>query len=183
MCGLPDTTERIGKRLHAEGLVHANFGNLSLRDGDGFHIQRRNAYLDAPGPLVYVPFEGPVPDDASRESIVHREIYRLTSARAVVHAHPPHAIALSYLCNEVKPHDCEGEVLCPLIPVVTGESGTPELAGMVAEALRNAAVVIVRGHGTFAVGATLDEAYAVTSAAEHSCRILVLLRQIGREKL
>jgi L-fuculose-phosphate aldolase len=180
---LRDTTaERIGKRLHAEGLVRANFGNLSLRDVAGFHIQRRNAYLDAPGPLVFVPFEGPVPDDASRESIVHREIYQLTSAKAVVHAHPPHAITLSYLCNGVKPYDCEGEMLCPVIPVVTGESGTPELARAVAEALHNASAVIVRGHGTFAVGATLDEAYVVTSAAEHSCRILVLLRQMGMEK-
>jgi L-fuculose-phosphate aldolase len=174
--------ERIGKRLHAEGLASANFGNLSIRDPAGFHIKRKNAYLDTPGPLVFVPFEGPVPEDASRESIVHREIYQSTPAGAVVHAHPPHAIALSYFCDEVRPDDCEGELLCPVIRVVEGASGTPLLARAVAEALRFSPVVIVRGQGTFAAGATLDEAYVVTSAVEHACRILILRRQLSGDR-
>jgi L-fuculose-phosphate aldolase len=166
--------ERIGKRLHAEDLVSANFGNLSVRDTAGFSITRKNAYLDTPGPLMFVPLEGPVPEDASRESLVHREIYKSTSAKAIVHAHPPHAIALSLVCDRITPCDSEGEILCPVIPVVKGRSGTPALARAVAEGLHTSPVVIVRGHGTFAAGSTLDEAYVVTSALEHACRILVL---------
>jgi L-fuculose-phosphate aldolase len=173
--------ERIGKRLHAEGLTCANFGNLSIRDPAGFHIKRKNAYLDTPGSLVFVPFEGPVPEDASRESVVHREIYRSTPAEAVVHAHPLHAIALSYFCDEIRPGYCGGEMLRPVIRVVEGASGTPALARAVADALRFSPAVIVRGHGTFAAGATLDEAYVVTSAVEHACRILILRRQVSRE--
>jgi L-fuculose-phosphate aldolase len=173
--------ERIGKRLHAEGLTSGIFGNLSVRDAAGFYIKRKNAYLDAPRTLVFVAAEGPVPGEASRESLVHREIYRATTAGAVVHAHPPYTIALSYLCNEVRPRNCEGEMLCPIIRVVEGVSGTPDLARAVVAALQISPVVIVRGHGTFAVGATLDEAYVVTSAVEHACRILMLLRQVGGE--
>jgi L-fuculose-phosphate aldolase len=174
--------ERVGNRLHAEHLVSGNFGNMSVRAADGFYITRKNAYLDTPGTLVFVPTQEPVPAEASRESLVHREIFRMTAAEAVVHAHPPHAIALSYLCNEVKPCDCEGEMLCPRIGVVDGASGSPTLAHVVAAALQMSPAVIVRRHGTFAIGATLDEAYVITSAVEHGCRILMLLGQAGRGK-
>jgi L-fuculose-phosphate aldolase len=174
--------ERIGKRLYAEGLVSGNFGNLSVRDKTGLYIKRKNAYLDAPGELVFVPWEGPVPADASRETIVHQEIYRLTGAKAIIHAHPPHAIALSHLGEEVRPCDCEGETLCPGIPVVEGISGTSSLARTVAAALQSSPVVIVRGHGTFVVADTLDEAYVITSAVEHACRILILLKQVKEDR-
>jgi L-fuculose-phosphate aldolase len=170
--------ERIGRRLHAEGLVSGNFGNLSVREGKGFYIKRKSAYLDVPGTLIFVPLGGPVPGEASHESIVHQEIYRVTPAEAIVHAHPLYAIALSYLCDEVKPRDCEGELLCPVIRVVEGAAGTQALAHTVSEALRTSSAVIVRGHGTFSIGMTLDEAFVITSAIEHACRILMLLRQV-----
>jgi len=169
---------RIGKRLHAEGLVGGNFGNVSIREAGGLYIKRKNGYLDEEEPLIHVPLEGLAPDTASRESVVHQEIYRTTSYRAVVHAHPPHAIALSYVFDEITPQDCEGVFLCPRIRVVDGASGTPALARTVAFALQTAPAVIVRGHGTFAAGSTLDEAYVVTSAVEHACRILILTRHM-----
>ena len=37
--------ERIGKRLFAEHLVGGNFGNMSMRKGDGFFIKRTGIYL------------------------------------------------------------------------------------------------------------------------------------------
>jgi len=71
-------------------------------------------------------------------------------------------------------------MLCPEIPVVGGEPGTDEIARNVAEALRGSHIVIVRGHGTFAAGKTLDEAYIYTSIAEYACRILFLSGRSGR---
>jgi L-fuculose-phosphate aldolase len=81
----------------------------------------------------------------------------------------------------VFPADCEGRLLCPEIPIVDGEPGSEELARNVAAALTGHTVVMARGHGTFAGGRTLEEAYLHTAAAEHSCRILVLLRQMNGE--
>jgi len=49
-----------------------------------------------------------------------------------------------------------------------------EMARNVATALGNGRVVIVRGHGTFSAGKTLEEAYILTSLAEHSCHVLLL---------
>jgi L-fuculose-phosphate aldolase len=169
--------ERIGKRLVAEHLVGGNFGNMSLRDGDkGFHIKRTGDYLDDVHELVFVPFDGPIPRNASSEHRVHLAVYRRSPHEAIVHAHPQAAIGASLVMDRIVPEDSEGVMFCPEIPVVGGAPGSQELADNVAGVLSGAKLVIVRGHGTFAAGRTLDEAYQFTSLAEHSCRVLALKR-------
>jgi L-fuculose-phosphate aldolase len=169
--------ERIGKRLFAEHLVGGNFGNISVREGDdGFYIKCTGAYLDVATEPVFVPLAGEVPKGASSEYRVHREVYRKTPHRAIVHAHPPAAVALSLVRDEIRPEDSEGIMFCPVIPVVSGEPGSQEIADTVTDALISSKLVIARGHGTFAAGKTLDEAYLYTSLAEHSCRVLVIKR-------
>ena len=169
--------ERIGKRLFSEHLVGGNFGNISVREGDdGFYIKRSGAYLDVATEPVFVPLEGEVPEEASSEHRVHREVYRKTPHRAIVHAHPPAAVALSLVQEEVRPEDSEGIMFCPVIPVVSGEPGSQEIADTVSDALVSSKLVIARGHGTFAAGRTLDEAYLYTSLAEHVCRVLAIKR-------
>jgi L-fuculose-phosphate aldolase len=173
-----DDFARIGKRLFSEHLVGGNFGNISIRhDTSGFYIKRTGAYLDVAKEPVYVPLEGEVPSDASSEYRVHREVYKKTPHRAIVHAHPPAAVAISLVRNLIIPEDSEGMMLCPEIPVVTGAPGTQEIADNVAAALMNSRLVIVRGHGTFAAGKTLDEAYLYTSLCEHACRVITI-RQV-----
>jgi len=164
--------ERIGKRLFAEHLVGGNFGNISVRADDGFLIKRTGAYLDVAGEPVFVPFVGDAPREASSEYRVHREVYNKTSYHAIVHAHPPTAIAASLMLDRIVPEDSEGQMLCPLIQVVTGAPGSQEIADNVASALIHSRLVMVRGHGSFAAGKTLDEAYLYTSLAEHSCRVI-----------
>lgn len=167
--------ERIGKRLFLEGLVGANFGNMSLRAAEGgFYITRSGAYLDTREMPVFVPDKGEAPPEASSEYRVHRAVYQTTPHLAIVHAHPVHAVAASLDADQIRPVDSEGKMLCPEIPVVEGEPGGDEIALNVSEALRSAHVVIVRGHGTFAAGATLDAAYIATSITEYSCQILLL---------
>ena len=169
--------ERIGKRLFAEHLVGGNFGNMSVRKGDeGFYIKRTGDYLDAVNELVFVPFDGVIPQNASSEYRVHLAVYKKTSHTAIVHAHPQAAIAASLVMGRIIPEDSEGKMFCPEIPVVGGAPGTQEIADNVAGILSGAKLVIVRGHGTFAAGKNLDETYQLTSLAEHSCRVLALKR-------
>lgn len=172
--------ERIGKRLFLEGLVGANFGNMSMRGEGGFYITRTGAYLDAREMPAFVPETGNAPPEASSEYRVHREVYRATPHLAIVHAHPVHAVAASLDADLIRPADSEGGMLCPEIPVVEGKPGTDEIARNVAGALRGGRIVIVRGHGTFAAGKTLDEAYIYTSIAEYACRILFLSGRLRR---
>lgn len=167
--------ERIGKRLFSEHLVGGNFGNISIRNGnEGFFIKRTGDYLDEVQELVFVPFEGIVPANASSEYRVHSAVYRNSSHQAIVHAHPQAAIAASLVMDTVFPEDSEGKMFCPRISIVEGAPGTQELADNVADVLKTSKLVIVRGHGTFAAGKSLDEAYQFTSLAEHSCRVLAI---------
>jgi L-fuculose-phosphate aldolase len=166
--------ERIGKRLFAEGLVGGNFGNMSVRADRGFYITPTGSYLDEPGRPVYVPIEGLVPPEASSEYRIHREVYRKTRHDAVVHAHPVHAVAASLVYDEILPRDSEIELLCPVIPVVRGRPGSDDLARIVSDTLCLSRLVVVRGHGMVAAGKSLDEAYILTSLAEHACRVLWL---------
>ncbi|MHB8163690.1 MAG: aldolase [Methanoregula sp.] len=170
--------ERIGKRLFAEHLVGGNFGNMSVRSADGgFFIKRTGTCLDVATELVHVPLSGDAPKAASSEYRVHRAVYAKTNHTAIVHAHPPYAVAASLVMDAIVPEDSEGVMFCPLILVVTGAPGSQEVADNVARALSTSKLVIARGHGTFAAGATLDDAYVLTSLAEHSCRVLALKRQ------
>ena len=119
---------------------------------------------------------------ASAELKVHRTIYNLTPAQAVVHAHSPHAVALSLTEQEIVPSDTEGTFLLPRVPVLgwTSKVMPGEMAEEIAQALVVHRIVLVHGHGTFAVGQLLEEAYQVTSALEESCQILCILKSIGR---
>jgi len=150
---------------------------MSVREGNrGFHIKRTGDYLNEVSGLVFVPFEGTVPPQASSEYRVHLAVYKTTAHTAIVHAHPQAAVAASLVLDRILPEDSEGIMFCPEIPVVGGAPGSQELADNVAAALARGKLVIVRGHGTFAAGKNLDEAYQLTSLAEHSCRVLALKR-------
>jgi L-fuculose-phosphate aldolase len=158
--------ERIGKRLFAEHLAGGNFGNISIKKGnDGFFIKPSGAYLNVATELVVVPLDGEVPETASSEYRVHREVYRKTNHTAIVHAHPPFAVAASLVMNKIVPEDSEGVMFCPEIPVIQGAPGSQEIADAVVKVLSCSNLVIVKGHGTFAAGKTLDEAYVFTSLA------------------
>jgi L-fuculose-phosphate aldolase len=117
---------------------------------------------------------------ASTELAVHRCIYEKTPALAVVHAHPPHAVALSFMEKEIIPCDVEGQTLLPKVPILDTKMVVKggELAKEIAKALKQYRVVLLRGHGSFAASQLLEEAYYYTSVLEQSCRLLYLLKAL-----
>lgn len=168
---------RIGKRLFSEHLVGGNFGNMSRLTQSGYFITHTGSYLDAtPAELVLMPRNGRMTPGASSEWRVHTAVYNATEYEAVVHAHPPHAVALSFFSDTIKTVDSEGQLFASEIPVVEGSCGSQELADAVAEALCSSKVVIAKGHGTFAAGKSLDEAYLYTSLSEHCCKVLYMIK-------
>ena len=173
----PDFT-RIGKRLFSEHLVGGNFGNMSVKTDDGYFITKTGSYLDAdPEQIVLMPLNGRVTPGASSEWRVHTAVYNSSEHKAIVHAHPPYAVALSLLTDsEIATIDSEGKLLAPTIKVVDGPCGSQQLADVVAEGLASANIVIAKGHGTFAAGRDLDQAYLYTSLAEHCCKVLYLTK-------
>ncbi len=176
--------QAVGGDLCVRGLVSSHSGNLSMRLGERLFITHRNSMLGhlAEQDLVET---GVNRNDrstplASTELAVHRCVYKHTCASAVVHAHPAYAVALSFSEREIVPCDVEGNLLLARVPVLGwGMTVKPgELAEEIAEALKENKIVLVRGHGTFAAGQLLEEAYHYTTTLEESCRLLYLLKAL-----
>jgi L-fuculose-phosphate aldolase len=177
--------QRIGRYLFQEGLVDSHGGNLSVRAGDKIYITRRDVMLGEikEGDMVEVGLEPGEQDElASRELPTHRALYQQTRAAAIVHAHPPFAIAVSLTDNKIVPQDAEGQYLYKAAPIVRVHQpiGSEEIARMLPSFLQVPNVIaVVKGHGSFAIGQSLEEAYRYTSALENSCRIIVAMRASG----
>ena len=168
----------LGRDIFLRGLISSHAGNMSIRRGQSIFITRRASMLGRleEEDIVEVGVER---NDAhvlmaSSEFVVHKAIYASTSALAVVHAHPPYAVLLSMGRDELIPVDSEGSYFFKKIPVVSPEKtiGSEEAALAVSECLRDYKIVLMRGHGSFARGASLEEAYMLTSSLESSAFFL-----------
>lgn len=178
---------QFGRDLFIQGLNSSHSGNLSVRLGDRLVITRRGSMLAnlKESDLIET---GLFKNDsnitlASTEIGVHRSIYRNTAALAIVHAHPVYATALSLVDDEIIPIDSEGQYLLHKIPVLKFEHtiGSAEVARVLPEYLREYKIVMIRGHGCFACGQLLEEAYQWTSSLENICKIICLTRTLKGE--
>jgi L-fuculose-phosphate aldolase len=83
--------QAVGKNLFSRGLVYSQSGNLSIRMGDNLIITRRGSQLGSldENDLIETGIyrNNRATPLASTELPVHRAIYRMTSAQAIVHAH------------------------------------------------------------------------------------------------
>ena len=176
--------QAVGQALFTQGLVSPQGGNLSVKLGEHLVITHRGSALGSiqEGDLVETGINknNRATPLASTELEVHRCIYQNTSALAVVHAHPPYAVALSFTGKEIIPCDVEGRALLSKVPILSTETvvKTGELADEIARLLSEYKVVLVRGHGSFAVSQLLEEAYYYTVVLEQSCRLLYLLKAL-----
>jgi L-fuculose-phosphate aldolase len=176
--------QEIGRDLYVAGLVSSHGGNLSVRFGDRVIIKRRGAMLGRLREVDLVETGLEKTDSgvmlASTELVVHRAIYLATPALAIVHAHPRVAIALTLSRDEIVPIDNEGSYLLHKVPVVAAEfaSGSAEMVERLPAALQEYKIAMLRGHGCFAIGQTLDEAFQWASCLEESCQIIVAAKTI-----
>lgn len=177
----------VGQALFSQGLISYRSGNLSIRQGDHLLITRRGSALGNIGEADLVG-TGTVCNSratplASSELPVHRSIYKSTPALAVVHAHPSYAVALSLTEHEITPCDMEGRCLLTKVPIL-GQGmivKAGDLGEEIAKALKRHKVVLVRGHGSFAIGQLLEEAFHYTNVLEQSCRIICLLKGLAAD--
>jgi L-fuculose-phosphate aldolase len=177
--------QEVGRDMYVAGLVSSHGGNLSVRLGERLVIKRRGAMLGRLREVDLVETGLEKPDSgialASSELVVHRAIYLATPALAVAHAHPRTAIALSLSRDEIVPIDNEGSYLLHRVPVVTAEfaSGSAELVKKLPAALEGYKIVMLRGHGCFAIGQTLEEAFQWVSCLEEASEIILAAKAIN----
>ncbi|MFH1663020.1 MAG: aldolase [Chloroflexota bacterium] len=175
--------QSVGCELSNRGLVSSHSGNLSIRLGENVIITRRGSQLGCleENDLIEtgVSKNTRATPLASIELPVHRAIYQHTAAQAIVHAHPPHAIALSLTEDEIILTN-EWLPVIGKVPVLgwNMEKRPGYLADIIAEALNEHHIVMVHGHGSFAIGQLLDEAYSLTSALEAGCQVNCLFKSL-----
>jgi L-fuculose-phosphate aldolase len=161
--------QSVGSALATAGLIHGSSGNLSLRLEGRILITTHGSDLArlTASDVVEVGLNAGGGNSlrTSSELPVHRAIYQVTGARAVVHAHPAHAVTLS--SADKAPDVLNAPVVGEGAEIVPGA-----LAEEVARALKSFPLVMVRGHGSFAIGNTMEEALQLTLAFEKKCRAL-----------
>ncbi len=178
---------QVGRDLFLQNAVSSHGGNISVRIGDRILITRRGSMIHnlTEDDIIET---GIYKDDsgialASTELKVHREIYRKTTAMAIVHAHPVNAIALSLDQDVIVPLDSEASYSLHKIPVLEAEHtiGSEEVKEIVPEKLKEYKIVMLRGHGSFAIGNMLEEAYQWTSELEVAAQIINIVRSANIE--
>ncbi|TAY05424.1 aldolase [Rhizobium leguminosarum] len=182
---------RYGRSLFERGLTPGSSGNISLRLEDGgwlvtptnaslgFLDPARISRLDAKGRLL----SG---DKPTKEIPLHTALYDTRgSARAIVHLHSTHAVALTML-PEIDPR----AALPPMTPYYLMRAGETALLPYyrpgdpdVADAIRGLAgkysSVLLANHGPVVAGDSLEAAVFATEELEETAKLYLLLRNLN----
>ncbi|MEZ0370782.1 MAG: class II aldolase/adducin family protein [Candidatus Sericytochromatia bacterium] len=175
--------------LHERRLLVSADGNLSCRLDDGSILitpSGLNKSRLGPQDLALIRLDGEILlGKPSSERLMHLEIYRqVPEARAITHAHPPHAIALSLARPYWKhlPVDGLPEVLIAAgeIPVVPyARPGTEKMGTALRPFLPASRLMILARHGAVCWGESLDETVDGIERLEQICQILSLAESMG----
>lgn len=190
--GRTDLTAKIldvCRRLNAKNMLASADGNVSARLADGSILitptGMNKAWIREEDLAVVTLDNRIVEGKPSGERLMHLEIYRrCAEARAVVHAHPPTAIAWTIARPELKELPCEAmsELILAVgrVPIVPyARPGTPEMGTNLAAYLLKHRVMILARHGGLSWGEDLDEAYNGMERLEHSAVILKNAAELG----
>jgi L-fuculose-phosphate aldolase len=165
---------RWGKILFERRLISGWGGNLSCRLGKNeFLITGQHAPLGFLGSndLVRIKADGkPIKKDqrASSETPMHLAVYAGTDAQAIVHVHPPMVLAFSLAHESFVPVSFEEKYTIGEVPIIPQDTPTVTQPEKVVEELKYHPVVIVKGHGTVAIGKDFQEAFLFTDLLEQA---------------
>lgn len=179
----------IAQRLYNRNMLAGADGNISLRLSSGEILITPSGVSKGrmrPEEMALISLDNKVLfGNASSERLMHIEIYKnCPQARAVVHAHPPTAIAWSIAQPDLKCLPAEGlsEVIlaCGDIPFVPyARPGTSEMAEKIQTFLPRYRAMILSRHGALTWGEDLSEALLGMERIEHSAEILWRAQTLG----
>lgn len=177
----------LARSIFDRGLTFGSSGNISVRIEDGWLMTPTNqslgrldparlSRLDPDGKLV-------VGDAPTKESFLHIAMYRQRpSARAVVHLHSTHSVAVSCLAD-IDPTDVLPPITAyyvmrvgrlPLVPY--HPPGDASLAQAVEGLAGRHHAVLLANHGPVVAGSSLEAAVYATEELEETARLFLLLR-------
>ena len=186
---------KYSKKLNITNLSALRSGNISVRAKEkgveGFFITpsgRKYSSLK-PKDIVFVSLKGVYDKKKGKPSSewrFHQDIYvNKKDAKAIVHAHSPHATAVSSHGKSVPPFHY-------MIALAGGEDikcanyatfGTKELSNNVIKALENRSACLMSNHGQVAFGKNLEQAFELAQEIENICHQYIIALKLGQPKI
>ena len=184
-------------KLNSTNLSPLRSGNISLRgkeeDNEGYLITPSGKKYETlkPEDIVFMNLNDELENNnsvnqPSSEWRFHREIYlNKKDAQAIVHAHSPHATAVSSHGKSIPPFHY-------MIALAGGEDikcaeyatfGTDELSRNIIEALENRSACLMSNHGQVAFGKNLDQAFELAQEIENICHQYTIALKLGKPKI
>ena len=177
----------LARSLHARGYGCGASGNISVRLEDGLIVTPTNASMGRldPARLAKLDRDGRhlSGDKPSKEAFLHLAMYEeRPEARAVVHLHATHSVAVSCL-SEVDPADVLPPITAyyvmrvgrlPLVPYFA--PGDRALAEAVRGVARENHAMLLANHGPVVAGKALDAAVYAAEELEETAKLYLLLR-------
>ena len=183
-------------KLNSTNLSPLRSGNISLRgkedDKEGYLITpsgKKYETLKAED-IVFMGLNEELRDTSnqnpSSEWRFHRDIYlNKKEAQAIVHAHSPHATAVSSHGKTIPPFHY-------MIALAGGEDikcadyatfGTEELSNNVIKALEERSACLMSNHGQVAFGKNLEDAFELAQEVENICHQYTIALKLGKPKI
>ena len=184
-------------KLNLTNLSPLRSGNISLRgkqdDIEGYLITPSGKKYETlkPEDIVFMGLNEEEENNnstnkPSSEWRFHRDIYvNKKEAQAIVHAHSPHATAVSSHGKPIPPFHY-------LIALAGGEDikcaeyatfGTKELSKNVINALKDRSACLMSNHGQVAFGKNLDQAFELAQEIENICHQYTITLKLGNPKI
>ena len=184
-------------KLNSTNLSPLRSGNISIRAKE----DEKNGYLITPSGKKYETLKPEdivfmsLNEDAENEGSsnkpssewrFHRDIYlNKKEAQAIVHAHSPHATAVSSHGKTIPPFHY-------MIALAGGEDikcaeyatfGTKELSKNVINALQKRSACLMSNHGQVAFGKNLEVAFELAQEVENICHQYTIALKLGQPKI
>ena len=184
-------------KLNSTNLSPLRSGNISLRSEEN----GIEGYLITPSgkkyetlkseDIVFMSLNEKAKDNTSvnkpsSEWRFHRDIYlNKRDAHAIVHAHSPHATAVSSHGKSIPPFHY-------MIALAGGEDikcaeyatfGTEELSQNVINALKDRSACLMSNHGQVAFGKDLEQAFELAQEIENICHQYTIALKLGEPKI
>jgi len=178
----------ICKRVHSNGWVASNDGNISIRIGPNAVLctptGMSKGYLTA-DQLVKVDMDGNKLEgelEASSEVKIHLDVYKNKQGiNSAVHAHPPYSTA--YAVAGIPLDQCViPEIIVSLGSIPLTKYGTPstmEIPDNIRDYLGDHNAFLLENHGAFTIGSDVHQAYYRMESMELFAKISLLARTLG----
>ncbi len=182
---------RTARSLFIRGYSFGTAGNISVRTGDTVYATPTGSSLGTleAESIAKATLDGTVLGAAkpTKELPFHLAVYQARpQSAAVVHLHSPYATAVSCLADlnvedalpVLTPYYGMRIPNLPVVPYLP--PGDPQLGQEVSQRIMRTPALLLRNHGSIAVGATLAEAAALAEEIEETARLFFILGDRGQ---